>query len=168
MLKALKKSTTLKVIKREMNQITDILENIFTNGLFLSVIAGIGAAFTQAGTFLLDMTQQKAIFAVVLLVSFDALTAWYRDFKTGFEIESQKIQKTVMKILIYMLILSAGHMANLAIPGVNFVMNWLIGWLALKELVSILENFGKAGHGMPSKLLNKLPDYGSGNNDNNS
>jgi len=141
MIKALKKSVTVKTLRTTMQQTADILEKIFSSGWFLAVLSAIGVAFTQAGTFLIDMTNQKAILAVVILVSFDACTAWYRDFRTGYEIESKKIQKTVMKILIYMLILSAGHLADIAIPEVGFVMRWLIGWLALTELVSILENF---------------------------
>jgi phage-related holin len=93
---------------------------------------------------------------VLTLIIIDLVTALAAEYKVGHAIESRKALKTVTKIVIYGLMVAGAHLTEEILPGTTFLDSAAISFLALTELISILENIGKAGYAIPKKLLNQL------------
>lgn len=106
-----------------------------------------------------NQAQHKAMVALLLLIIFDFLSAILVAKKNGEQIESAKIFRTALKVMVYFVMVSAGHLTNVAIGVSLYLDTVLIGFLAVTELISILENFGKAGYAVPQQLLNQLYEY---------
>lgn len=116
------------------------------------VFSGIAFGETNAVIFL----------GIMILCFIDFVTALVREKKLGAKIESKKAVRTAIKIAIYGMLVSAGyvtesiigaHIVNLPIAGT------ISGFIAVTELISILENVGQMGYVIPQKLLNLLQDY---------
>lgn len=102
--------------------------------------------------------EYKIMFAILTLVIFDFITAIKRAYDKKEEIQSAKIFRTAWKIFLYFMMISAGVLAETVI-GFNFMIEeTILGFLALTELISILENISHLGFGVPESLLNRLKD----------
>lgn len=114
--------------------------------------------------FLFDTMLQEALLALMILIVFDFITALGAVYKTkDISIESAKVYRTALKATIYYILISSAHLAEIGI-GINaFPLNFfdetIIGFLAVTEFISILENTSKMGYSIPKKLLNKLNEY---------
>jgi len=118
----------------------------------VSIISSIGIGI---GSVLFSNVYFDAVVAILSLIIIDAITAIYRAYVTGYEVESRKLFRTALKIVMYFLIISAGNFADTALIGQSrFIEGALIGFLGITEVISIIENFGKSGYPMPAKLLN--------------
>lgn len=95
---------------------------------------------------------------LLILVMFDFITALMAQYKMGKTIESKKALKTVSKIVVYALLVSGTFLTEKIIPGTTFLDNMVISFLAITELISIIENIGHMGYAVPKKLLNRLED----------
>lgn len=94
--------------------------------------------------------------SLVILIIMDFVTAIAGKYKIGEEIESRKALKTVTKIFVYSIFISACHIAG-TIISVGYVIDQIaISFIALTELISIIENVGKMGYVVPKKLLGQL------------
>lgn len=103
------------------------------------------------------------IFTGIMMLCFiDFVTAIVRDKKAGVAIESRKAIRTAIKIAIYGLLVSAGYITE-SIIGAHFITvpiaSTICGFIAVTELISIMENVGRMGYVIPKKLLNLLEDY---------
>lgn len=107
-------------------------------------------------TFLFGETNHDALIALTALISIDLVTALIAKYKIGEEIESRKVLKSVTKLVIYGLFVSAAHLTERIVPGATFMDEVAISFLAVTELVSVMENIAKMGYSMPQKLLNNL------------
>lgn len=120
------------------------------------------ASFKTASTLLvagLDFFlggNKQTVFAIFVLVSLDFITALMAKFKIKEPIESKKALKTVTKIVVYGLFISAATITEKTVPGTTFMDEVAISFLAITELISIMENIAKMGYTMPQKLLNQL------------
>lgn len=94
--------------------------------------------------------------AIIVLISIDLITALMAQYKIGEPIESRKILKTVTKLAVYGLFLSAIHLTEIVLPGTTFLDGAALAFLALTEAVSVMENIGNMGYAVPLKLLNRL------------
>lgn len=73
-------------------------------------------------------------------VLLDMITGMFAAKRRGEKIESKKMRKTILKLLIYILVASAFYMFQIAIiPGFPFI-NVVFGLIILTELKSITEN----------------------------
>lgn len=122
-------------------------------------ITVFSAIFFKIADFFYAEMYFDALVALFVLIIIDVVTALYRAHMTEFEIQSRKFMRTAFKIVIYFLLISAGHMADITLFGMRFVEGGLIGFLGATEMISILENFGQAGHAVPQKILNQLEEY---------
>ena len=110
--------------------------------------------FLLGGT--LDPFVVRCIF---FLVVFDFITGIYAAKKNGEEIKSAKVIRSAIKLVVYMIMISAAHITELAVPIVaSFCDETVVGFLAITELISILENTGKMGFMVPKKMLNTLKE----------
>lgn len=92
--------------------------------MILAFFAPIGLMF---GTF---------TFSVIL----DLITGMIASYKRGEKIESRKMCKTILKLLIYMLVAAVFYMFQMAIFPVIPLINIVFGLIILTELKSITEN----------------------------
>lgn len=107
--------------------------------------------------FSFDTLQSQALKALLALLIIDFITGLYASKRSGEEIKSSKIFRTGIKILLYFVMVSAAHLTELAVPALDFMVDeTMLGFLALTELVSILENIGRVGFTVPQQLLNKI------------
>lgn len=96
--------------------------------------------------------------AVLVLTAFDFFTAIFAAQKTKTEITSRRVFRTAWKILVYFMMISAGHFAEVVIGFNLFIDEGIASFIAITELISIIENIAKMGYAIPQKLLNKLED----------
>lgn len=137
----------------EVGYIEALLIKIFKGSVFKAFFAGVIGFFS----FLYDKVYTDAMFAILLLIIFDFITGVASQKKNGHPIESAKVFRTSKKIAVYFLLVSAGFLAEKATQGVvPLIDETLMGFLAITELVSILENVGYMGFAIPQKLLNRL------------
>lgn len=107
--------------------------------------------------FFFDTLHKEALTALLVLIAMDSVSAVFAAYKRKEEISSRKFSKTAIKIAVYFTMVSAAFLAEKAVP-IGIIDDTVIAFLVLTELISILENAGKAGYAVPSKLLNKLSD----------
>lgn len=135
---------------------------IYTTSLFSKVCSDIllKCAFSLTYiiySFAFDTLKGEALVALMGLIVFDFITALFAVKKTGEKIKSGRIFRTPVKIVLYYLMISAGHFVELVIPQLSFLIDeTILGFLALTEIISIFENVGKLGYEVPTNLLDKL------------
>lgn len=93
---------------------------------------------------------------LMLLVVIDFVTGIISAYMSGDAITSRRAVKSAFKVAIYGVLISSAHLSEKIIPSGLFIETIVSSFLALTEFVSILENTGKMGYGIPKKLLNKL------------
>jgi phage-related holin len=121
-----------------------------------------GAFFLSVTSFLFDGILRDAMLAVLVLCTFDFITALVACHKTNCPIESRIAFRSAIKIAVYFLLISSGRVTEVATQNVlPFIDETVISFLAVTELISILENVGRMGYAIPKKLLNKLQEYGN-------
>lgn len=102
------------------------------------------------------------LLGVGMLTVMDFITALMREYKLKKPIESRKIIKTAVKLFVYGLMISASYITEVVIGIKVFnvpITEVMATFIAVTELVSILENVGDMGYVVPQKLLNKLREY---------
>lgn len=138
--------STLKIHMNEMGGSIFTLANL---KFPIAVVAGI-LNYMIGG-------QNVQIFGYLLmLMSFDFVSAIMAKHRIGEPIESRKALKTVTKLVVYSMLVAATHLTEQAVPGNFFLEDMAIAFLAITEFISITENFAKMGYTMPQKLINRL------------
>lgn len=106
--------------------------------------------------FFYGVQDNQSLVALTVLVVLDLATGVWSTKNTGEPITSRRLFKTAVKWFVYLTLVAAAHLAETVVPGVSFVDESMLSFLALTELVSIMENVGKMGYTMPQKLLGML------------
>lgn len=109
--------------------------------------------------YLIGESHAHLVTALTILVIFDAITGTYAAFINGDTIRSSTALRTPIKWTLYILMISAGHLAEILLPGEWFLSEITIAFLGVTEFISILENVGKAGYAIPLVLLNRLQEF---------
>ena len=105
--------------------------------------------------------KETIIISVIVLTIMDMITGIMASVRDGDSIQSRKFLKTAIKIFVYLLMISAGHLAE-NLFGFDFKADEVItAVLGVTELISILENASRMGYAIPRKLLNQLKDFKS-------
>ena len=110
-------------------------------------------------SFLFDVNQGDALIAIIVLIVIDFITGFASAKISGEEIKSAKVFRSAIKLVIYFMMISAAHMVELASGILSIADDTVIAFLAVTELISLIENIGKMGFAVPKKMLNKLQDY---------
>lgn len=139
-----------------LSYVFTLVSKVFAAWHFKAVTAG----FFVLASFFFDALQRDALLALLALIIFDFFSAVLAAYKTNEPIRSSKIFNTALKIVVYFSLVSAGFVAEHAIP-IGLIDEVLLGFLCVTELISILENVSKAGYATPTGLLNTLKDYKS-------
>lgn len=115
----------------------------------LAIVIGIAE-------FLFGVQDNQSLLALLILVVIDLATGVGSTRFTAEPITSRRVFKTAVKTSVYLVLICSAHLTEYIIPGVTFIDEAMISFLALTELVSIMENIGKMGYMVPQKLLNQL------------
>lgn len=118
----------------------------------------VASFFFSYYVFFFDIHLIEAAKALLVLIMVDFLTAMFAAKKSGEEIKSSRVFRTPIKILIYFMLVSVTHLMETVTPILSILDETMMTFLALTELISIIENTGRMGYAVPQKLLNKLRD----------
>jgi len=110
-------------------------------------------------SFLFDATQHAGLIALLLLIIADFITAVSAAYKNHVPIKSGKVFITAVKVLIYFTLIACAHLVEKAVPLFSILDETILAFLAVTELISILENAGKMGYAIPKKLLRQLEEF---------
>jgi len=102
---------------------------------------------------------QGILQALLILVIMDFVTGIASAYYKHEPINSGVAVRTAVKITVYGLLVAAGHLTEEITPGNTFIEEAVTTFLALTELISIIENIGKMGFAIPKKLLNQLHKF---------
>lgn len=137
----------------EIQYLWSLIQKIF-RGIEFKLISG---ALVGVLSFFYDNVYQDAMLAIFFLLIFDFITGVVAGKKLKKQIKSGKVFRTAQKMAIYFLLISAGYLAETATHRmVPVIDEGIMGFLALTELISIIENVGFMGYAIPKKLLNQL------------
>ena len=125
-----------------------------------TTIKVITAAILSIGFFLFGHLYTDALVAIVMLMTFDAITAISANIYEGNEITSRRFSRTLLKGIIYFMAISAGYFVDLTVP-LDMIQGTMVAFVGVTEFISILENIGRMGYETPKKLLNQLKDFRS-------
>lgn len=110
-------------------------------------------------SFIFDLEQGSALFALFLLVLLDFATGISAAKYLGELIRSSKIKHTAIKLTAYFVVIAGAHLAEYGLIGYLAVIDeTVLAFFLLTELVSLLENMGRLGVHTPQKLLNQLKE----------
>ncbi len=97
--------------------------------------------------------------ALILLVIMDMITGIWSAYVTGEIVTSRRAVRSAYKLVVYGLLVSGSHLAEVILPGQFFLEQVVTSFLGITELISIIENSGKMGFAVPQKLLAKLESF---------
>ena len=137
----------------------------------LDIISIISTTFAPTATkilassslfilFLIGPLYHDAIIAVIMLMVIDTILGIAAVVYEGKPITSRRFSRVLHKGTVYLMSISAGHFVDLTMP-VPIAQSTMIGFIAVTEFISILENMGRMGYHTPKKLLNQLKDFQS-------
>lgn len=106
--------------------------------------------------FFLGAENQLIVTALVSLILIDFTTGVAAAYKNKIEVTSRRAVKSAFKVAMYGLLVAAGHLTDVAVLNANVFDRAVVAFLAVTELISIIENVGKMGYAIPKKLLGKL------------
>ena len=112
-----------------------------------------------AACFLFDKASFPLLGGLLVLIVFDFITGLVAAKTTGVQITSAKVSRSALKVVWYGMLISGAHLAGNAAMYVTLIDDITLGFLAITELISIMENIGKMGYCTPQKLLNSLEEY---------
>ena len=104
-----------------------------------------GAIGVLTYSFFFGDIEKQIISAVVVLALFDMITGVMAAVKSGKSVESKKLFKTSIKLFVYMLMISAGHLTESAIGYELKVDEIITAVIAITEIISILETLHEWG-----------------------
>lgn len=120
------------------------------------IVKFLGAVAVAAAAFLFGVDLNAAMLALLVLMTMDLITGISAAYVCGEMIESRRAFKSALKLGVYCILVASAHLADVAVFGGLHIQEGMIAFLALTELVSLLENAGKMGYGVPRRLLNQL------------
>lgn len=139
--------------------LTEILKNLKSIASGISdffFIKSLPAFVSSLAVFLFGMNNAIVLQALVVLVIIDFITGVLGAYLEKEVVTSRKAVKSAYKLVVYALLVAGAHVASIIIPVHLFLDEIVTSFLALTELISIIENTGKMGYAIPKKLLNKL------------
>lgn len=135
---------------------------LYIGKLFANICHNVALKCVAGGAlvvaeFFIDGVLAKSMIALFCLIMFDWITGVAAAKKTGHTIKSSKIVRTPVKLAIYFMLITCARIAEFSLPEfVSFLDETVLAFLVLTEFISILENTGRLGYAIPTKLLSKL------------
>jgi len=130
-------------------KIREVFENLITYAPLKFVFSSLAV-----GLHLLFGAELTTLGMLGIVVAVDTLTGVAKAAHKH-ELSSQGIFRIMTKVLVYLSLLIASRAADRVFP-VCFAFTAMSAFLALTELVSVMENIAELGWPVPTSLLNKL------------
>lgn len=111
-------------------------------------------------SFIFGENYNEAIVAVLMLMVIDTVLGVAAVVYEGEAITSRKFSRVLHKGIVYMLSIAAGHFLDITMPYA-LAQSTMLGFIAVTEFISVVENIGRMGFKTPKKLLNQLKDFQS-------
>lgn len=123
------------------------------SGFFAKCLSAIGILLIQ---FSFGTIGFQIVAAVIMLIIIDTITGVIAAYKQKNVISSKRFFDSVVKLLLFPLIIAAASITQTGIgTTLLFLPQLVAGYLAMHEFLSIVENFGRIGYKIPQKVLNK-------------
>ncbi len=139
-----------------MNDFYLVTKGVFTGIQDFFVVKLLPTILVPLYGMLFGFETENILQALLFLVVIDFITGIVSAHVSGEPIKSRSAVRSAFKIAVYGLLVSAGHLTEQITPGGTFIEEAVTTFLALTELISIVENVGKMGFAIPRKLLNQL------------
>lgn len=139
-----------------MSEFTRIVSDLFTGIGKFFVLKFWPSVVVPALGFLFGMENTLILQSLLVLVVFDFITGIIAARQSGEQIKSKSAVRSAFKVAVYGLLVSAAHLTEAITPIATFIEEAVITFLALTEMISIIENVGKMGYAIPKRLLKKL------------
>lgn len=136
----------------------DLAEIILTT--FTPTLLKLSTVFVLTVSFFFGDLYHDAIVAVLMLMIFDTVLGVAAVYYEGRAITSRGFARVIYKGFVYMVSISAGYFLDSTLP-ISVAQTTMIGFVAVTEFISILENMGRLDMETPKKLLNQLHDFQS-------
>lgn len=134
-----------------------MFQKVFAKLFELPLIKG-GASFVLTlSSFMVGNLYNAEIIAVAMLMVIDSLTGVGATLIEKKAVTSKRFAHSVIKAVVYFLAISASKFLDTSVPG-DFVQYSTIGFVAVTEFISILENIGRMGFKTPQLILNNLKE----------
>lgn len=133
----------------------DIVQTVFEPSIAKALASAVLTFVFFFGDF-----HTQGIVAVMMLMTFDTILGLMATYHEKQAITSRKFSRVVQKGAVYLIAISAGYFTDLTI-GWSVIQTTMIGFIAVTEFISILENMGRMGFQTPKKLLNQLENFKS-------
>ncbi len=143
--------TTLEYLK--LNDVKSLFIAVFQHPIYKGIVTAL-MTFIAFG-FNPEFT--KAYYAIFALILCDCATAMMAAYQTGEPIKSSKFFRTPIKIMIYFGLIFVTHITGYSVPIIAGLLDeTILCFLAVTELISIMENIHKMGYEVPNQLIKKL------------
>lgn len=127
--------------------------NLFSKAGFKTVVSSLFPVYA----FLFDPLKTHLYYAIATLIVFDFITAMFAAYHTKEKITSAKASRTLVKMLVYGLMISGATLTDRFIVGnIELFADLSMGFVAITEFISILENISKLGFEVPSNVVKRL------------
>lgn len=149
------------------NELKDNYVDSITS-VFTSITDFIGAKLSlglliSTYSFFFNIGHAYLMQALLMLIIFDFITGIAASKVRGKQIKSRLVVRTPFKLFMYSLLVSGAHLTEVTVfgPDGDFLIleQAMIAFLAATEFISIIENAGRMGFGIPLKILNILEDW---------
>ena len=138
-----------------MSDVLDIIIATFTPS-----VLKVGISLILFASFLFGVQHNDAIIAVLMLMVIDTIFGVTAVLYEGQPITSRRFSRVLHKGIVYLMSIAAGHFVDITMPFF-IAESTMVGFIAVTEFISILENMGRMGFVIPKKLLNQLQDFQS-------
>jgi toxin secretion/phage lysis holin len=142
-----------------MNEFFLITKGVFTGIQEFFTLKLFPTVFVPLYGMLFGFETKNILQALLILVIIDFITGILSAYAAKEQIKSKNAVRSAFKISVYGLLIAAGHLTEQVTPGGTYIEEAVTTFLALTELISIIENIGKMGFAIPQKLLNKLHKF---------
>lgn len=134
---------------------SQVVQSVTQHAAFKFIAGSLLAAYS----FTFGDGASTVLEAISLLIFLDFVTAILKAKLGGEVIESWKVFRSAVKFTVYLTMLAACHLFQVVVPVLgSYATDIMAAFLAVTELISILENVGKMGFHIPLRLLNALQD----------
>lgn len=147
-----KTSPTMDHFTTVLYQTKEIWVSIWSHAVTKTIFSGV----LTVAAFLFGEENYEMLLLLGVLVVIDLLTGMIAAVSQGQPIESRKAFKTATKTVVYLLFFSAAFLTHKIVPYSDFIKTGVISFLAITELLSVMENMAKMGYSLPAKLLNQI------------
>lgn len=133
-------------------QTKEIAVSLASHWLTKAILSQVAAFFAL----MLGRENYQVIFLLGILIIIDLITGMMSSVYNGEPIESRRAFKSATKTVVYLLFFSAAYLTHKIVPYSDFIKTGVLSFLALTELLSVMENLSKMGYAIPAKLLNQM------------